>query len=101
VGAPVDRVASPLGEATILEVVHKGDHGAAVNPKREAEGLLGPALGGREVAEHSEVAWMEFELGEALGETPMGVGPELRQQKAGALAQLVGHRPIVQQQNCL
>ena len=45
----------------MLEVVHQRDHGAAVDPKCGAEGLLGLALGGGEVAEHSEVPGMEVE----------------------------------------
>jgi hypothetical protein len=59
-----------------------------VDPKRDAEGLLGLALGGGEVAEHSEVPGMEVEGGEALGELPVRVGAQLGQQEAGAAAQV-------------
>ena len=68
VRAPVDGVAAPLGEPALLEVVDERDHGAAVDPQRVAQRLLGLALGGGEVAEHSEVPGMEVEPGEALGE---------------------------------
>jgi len=87
VRAPVDRVASPLGEATMLEVIDERDHGAAVDPKRDAEGLLRPALGSGEVTEHPEVSRMEVELGQALGEAPMRVGAQLHQEEAGTPAQ--------------
>ena len=87
--APIGGVAAPLGESTMLEVVDECDHGAAVDPERDAEGLLGLALGGGEVAEHPEVAGVEVESGEALGEAPMRVGAQLRQQEAGATAQLM------------
>jgi hypothetical protein len=38
------------------------------------------------VVEHPEVPRVEVEGGEALGETPMPMGTELRQQKAGTVA---------------
>jgi hypothetical protein len=47
----------------MLEVVDHRDHGAAMDPKRDAEGLLGLALGGAEVAEHPEVSGVEVESG--------------------------------------
>jgi len=85
---PVTGVASSLGEPTTLEVVDQRDDRAAVDPKRGAEGLLGLAFGGREVAEHSEVPGMEVESGQALGEAPMRMGAELREQETGTPAQL-------------
>ena len=87
VRAPVDGVTAPLGEPALLEVVDERDHGAAVDPERVAERLLGLALGGGEVAEHSEVPGVEVESREAFGKLPMRVGAELGQQKAGAPAQ--------------
>jgi hypothetical protein len=57
-----------------------------VDPKSAAECLLGLALRRGQVAEHPEVARMELEAGESLGEAPMGVSAQLREQKAGALA---------------
>ena len=95
VRAPVDGVASSFGEPTVLEVVDQCDHGAAVDPKRNAEGLLGLALGGGEVAEHPEVPRMEVEFGQALGEAPVRVCAELDQQEPGTTAQRViaRHRP--------
>ena len=87
VRAPVDGVAASLGESALLEVIDEGDHGAAVDPQRIAKCLLGLALGRGEVAEHSEVPGMEVEQGEALGELPMRVSTELRQQEAETLAQ--------------
>ena len=87
VGAPVDGVAAPLGEPALLEVVDERDHGAAVDPQRVAERLLGLALGGGEVAEHPEVPGVEVESGEAFGELPMRVGAQLGQQEADAPAQ--------------
>jgi hypothetical protein len=71
----------------MLEVVDERHHGAAVDSERDAEGLLGLALGGGEVAEHAEVSRVKAEAGEALGEAPMRVGAELRQQEAGTAAQ--------------
>jgi hypothetical protein len=88
VRSPVGGIASPLGEATMLELVDQRDHGAAVEPQRDAERLLGAALGGGEVAERPEVPGMQIERGEALRKAPMGVGAELRQQKADAPAEL-------------
>jgi len=58
----------------MLEVVDERDHGAAVDPQRDAESLLGLAFGDGEVAEHSEVPRVEVEGGEALGEAPMPMG---------------------------
>ena len=105
VGAPVGGVAAPLGEPALLEVVDERDHGAAVDPQRAAQGLLGLALVGGEVAEHPEVPRVEAEGGEALGEAPVPLGAQLHQQEAGAAAQLragaacalvgLGHRPMV------
>jgi hypothetical protein len=80
-------VASSLGESALLEVVDQRDHGAAVDPKRAGEGLLGLAFGGGEVAEHSEVPGMKVESGEALGEAPMRVGAQLNEQEPDAPAQ--------------
>ena len=74
----------------MLEVVDERDHGAAVDPECVAERLLGLALGGGEVAEHSEVPGVEVESGEAFGELPMRVGAQLGQQEAGAPAQAAG-----------
>jgi hypothetical protein len=71
----------------MFEVVNKCDHGAAVEPQRSAQCLLGLALVCGEVAEHPEVARVEVEGGEALGEAPMPVGAELHQQEAGTAAQ--------------
>ena len=90
----------------MLEVVDERDHGAAVDPQRDAEGLLGSALGGGEVAEHPEVPGLEVESGEALGELPMRVRAHLSQQEADAPAQaprrgrlrarrISGHPPMV------
>jgi hypothetical protein len=87
VSAPVDGIAAALGELALLEVVDERDHRAAVDPERVAERLLGLALGGGEVAEHSEVPWVEVESREVFGKLPMRVGAELGQQKAGAPAQ--------------
>ena len=84
---PVDGVAAPLGEPTLLEIVDESDRGAAVDPQGVAERLLGMALGGGEVAEHSEVPGMELESGEAFRELPMRVSAQLRQQEAETLAQ--------------
>ena len=77
----------------MLEVVDQRDHGAAVDPERDAEGLLGLALGGGEMAEHAEVPRVEAEAGEALREAPMRVGAQLREQEAGTAAQsrICGH----------
>ena len=72
----------------MLEVVDERYHRAAVNPERVAERLLGPALGGGEVAEHSEVPGVEVEPREAFGKLPVRVGAELGQQKADAAAQV-------------
>ena len=74
----------------MLEVVDERDHGAAVDPQRDAEGLLGLALGGGQVAEHSEVPRVKAEAGEALGEAPMRVGAQLHQQEADTAAQARG-----------
>jgi hypothetical protein len=71
----------------MLEVVDECDHGAAVDPERSAQCLLGLALVCSEVAEHPEVAGVEVEGCEAFGETPMPVGAQLRQQEAGTAAQ--------------
>ena len=71
----------------MLEVVNECDHGAAVDPQRSAQCLLGLALGGGEVAEHSEVPGVEVESGEALGEAPMRVGAQLNEQEPDAPAQ--------------
>ncbi len=79
VGASVDGVAASLGEPALLEIVDERDHGAAVDAQRVAERLLGPALGGGEVAQHSEVPGVELESGEAFGEQPMRVGAQLGQ----------------------
>ena len=87
VRAPVARVAAALGEPALLQVVDERDHGAAVDPQRVAERLLGLALGGREVAEHSEMPGVEVESGESFGEAPMRVGAQLGQQEADAPAQ--------------
>ena len=96
----------------MLEVVDERDHGAAMDPQRVAERLLGLALGGGEVAEHSEVPGVEVESGEAFGKLPMRVRAELGEQKAGAPAQaprrgrlragrFSGHLPIVpRRENC-
>ena len=70
----------------MLEVVDEGDHGAAVDTQRVAERLLGPALGGTEVAQHPEVPGVKVESGEALGEQPMREGAQLGQQEAETLA---------------
>jgi hypothetical protein len=102
-GASVLGVAASFGEATTLEVVDQRHDGAAVDPERDAEGLLGLALGGREVAEHAEVPGVEVDFGEALGEASMRVSPQLHEQEAGTAAQfsrrsrpragmIVGHR---------
>ena len=106
VRAPVDGVAASLREPTLLEVVDERHYGTPVNPQREAEGLLGLALGGGEVAEHPEVPGMEAESGEALGELAMCVGTELYQEEATTAAQsprrgrlraggISGHPPII------
>ena len=87
VRAPVDGVAAPLGEPAMLEVVDECDHGAAVDPQRSAQCLLGLALVCGEVAEHPEVARVEVEGGEALGKAPMPVRAQLHQQEAGTAAQ--------------
>jgi hypothetical protein len=71
----------------LLKVVDERDHGAAVDPERVAERLLGLTLGGGEVAEHSEVPGVKVESREAFGKLPMRVCAELGQQKAGAPAQ--------------
>src|SRR3954454_19684235 len=71
----------------MLEVVDQRDHSAAMDPKRDAEGLLGLALGDAEVAEHPEVAGMEVEFGQAVGEAPMRVGAQLHEQEPGTAAQ--------------
>ncbi len=57
----------------MLEVVNECDHGAAVDPQRSAQCLLGLALVCSEVAEHPEVTRVEAEGGEALGKAPMPV----------------------------
>ena len=87
VRAPVVGVAASLGEPAMLEVVDERDHGAAVDPQRSAQCLLGLALVCGEVAEHPEVARVEVEWGEALGEAPMPVRAQLDQQEAGPAAQ--------------
>jgi hypothetical protein len=90
----------------MLEVVDQRDHRAAVDPQRPAQRLLGLALGGGQVAEHPEVAGMKAEPGEALGEAPMRMGAQLRQQEAGTTTQLprrgcllagaiFGHGPMI------
>jgi hypothetical protein len=83
----------------MLEVVDERDHGAAVDPERGAESLLGLALSCSEVAEHAEVPRVKAEAREALGEAPMRVGAELDQEEAGAATQsprrgwgICGHR---------
>ena len=86
--APVVRVAAPLGEPALLEVIDQRDDGAAVDPQRPAQRLLGLALGGGQVAEHSAVSGVKAVSGEALCESPMRVGAQLRQQEAGTTAQL-------------
>jgi hypothetical protein len=58
-----------------------------VDPQRSAQCLLGLALVSGEVAEHPEVARVEVEEGEALGEAPMPVRAQLHQQEAGTAAQ--------------
>jgi hypothetical protein len=90
VRAPVGWVTLSFGEPTMLEVVDQCDHGAAVDPERIAESLLGLALGRGEVAEHSEVPRMQVESGQALGEAPVRVGAELYQEEAGSAAQFPG-----------
>jgi hypothetical protein len=87
VRAPVDGVATSLGEPAMLEVVDKGDYGAAVDPQRTAQCLLGLALVDGELAEHPEVPRVEVEVGKALGEAPMPMGAQLHQQEAGTPAQ--------------
>jgi len=87
VRSPVGGIATPLGEPTLLEIVDERDHGAAMDPKRNADGLLGLALGSGEVAEHSEVPGMEVEPVQALGKGSMGVRAQLHQQEAGPAAQ--------------
>jgi hypothetical protein len=87
VRAPVDGVAAPLGEPAMLEAVDECDHGAAVDPQRATQCLLGLALVFGEVAEHPEVPGVEAERGEALGEAPMPMGTQLHQQEAGTAAQ--------------
>ena len=87
VRSPVREVGSSLGKPAMLEVVDQRDHGAAMDPERDAEGLLGLALGRAEVAEHPEVAGMEVELGQAIGEAPMRVGAQLHQEEPGTAAQ--------------
>jgi hypothetical protein len=71
----------------MLEVIDQRDHGAAMDPKRDAEGLLGLALAGSEMAEHSEMPRMEVEFAQAIREAPMRVGAQLHQQEAGTAAQ--------------
>ncbi len=87
VGAAICRVAAPLGEAALLEVVDECDHGAAVDPQRGAQCLLGLALVYGELAEHPEVPRMEVKTGEALGEAPMPMGAQLHQEEARTAAQ--------------
>ena len=87
VGAPVVGVAAAFGERAVLEVVDKCDRGAAVDPERSAQCLLGLALVGGEVAEHPEVSRVEVEWGEALGEAAMPVRAQLHQQEAGTATQ--------------
>ena len=94
VRAPVEWVASPLGEPTLLEVVDERDHSAAVDPQRSAQCLLGLALGSGEMAEHPEVPGMEVESGEAFGEAPMCVGAQLREQEADTPAQPPRRGPL-------
>lgn len=92
--APVGGVASSLREPTPLEVVDESDHRAPVNPKRDAEGLLGLALRCRQVAEHPEFPGMKVECGQALCEAPMGMRAQLRDQKPDTPAQsLAAHGP--------
>ncbi len=71
----------------MLEVVNECDHGAAVDSQRSAQCLLGLALVCGEVTEHPEVAGVEVEEGEALGEAPMPVRAQLHEQEAGTAAQ--------------
>ena len=87
VGAAVGGVAAALGEAALLEVVDERDHRAAVDAERAAQRLLGLALVDREVAEHPEVAGVQVEGGQALGEAPVALRAELHQQKAGTAAE--------------
>jgi hypothetical protein len=87
VRAPVVGVTTPLGEPAMLEVVNECDHGAAVDPQRSAQCLLGLAVVCGEVAEHPEVARVEVEEGEALGEAPMPMRTQLHEQEAGTAAQ--------------
>ena len=90
----------------MLEVVNECNDGAAVDPQRIAQCLLGLALVHGELAEHPEVPRVEVEGGEALGEAPMPVRAQLYQQEAGTAAQpprrsclhggsISGHPPIV------
>jgi hypothetical protein len=58
-----------------------------VDPQRSAQRLLGLALVCGQVAEHPEVARVEVESGEALGQALVRVGAQLRQQEAGTAAQ--------------
>ena len=96
----------------MLEVVDERDDGAAVDPQRAAQRLLGLALVDGELAEHPEVPRVEVEGGEALGEAPMPMRAQLHQQETGTAAQtarrgclhvggISGHRPMVPRtQNC-
>jgi hypothetical protein len=86
----IGGVAPSLGEPAMLEVVDERDHGAAVEAKRDAESLLRLAFARGKVAEHAELPGMQVMLGEALREAPMGVGAQLREEKADALAELPG-----------
>jgi len=88
VRASVDGVAASLGEPSMLEVVDECDHRAAVDSERFAQCLLGLALVCGEMAEHPEMARMQVEGGEALGEAAMPVRAQLYQQEARATAQI-------------
>jgi len=88
VGAPVGGIATALGESPALEVVDERDDGAAVDSQRDAEGLLGLALGGGEVAEHPEMPRVEAAPLEALGEAPVRVGAQLHEQEADAATEV-------------
>ena len=90
VRAPVVGVAAALGEPALLEVVDQRDHGAAVDPQRDAQGLLGLPLGGGEMAEHSEVPRVQAAAGEPLREATVRVGAQLHEQEAGAAARVRG-----------
>ena len=98
-------------QPAMFEAVDERDHGAAVDPQRAAQCLLGLALVCGEVAEHPEVPGVKVERGEPLGEPPMPMGAQLHQEEAGTAAQpprrgcLAGvvsdTRRCIAHQNCL